>query len=228
LIFKKIDSLMRGNPAAEISAALEAFGCDEAVVTPAFPAMGRRVVNGRLLVETIPGWVPMDVSTLARNAATDEDLRQLVRTGLASGRRILWAGSGGLASALAEELLGPPQPPAAPPVVTGPVLFCIGSDHPVTLVQRAQLLKHGHRVVTAIDPTEPFGAILITGGDTAALVCRTLKAEAIELEGEILTGLPWGRVVGGPFDGKPIATKSGAFGAPDALLRVAGFFGKVK
>jgi uncharacterized protein YgbK (DUF1537 family) len=228
LIFKKIDSLMRGNPAAEIKAALEAFACDEAIVTPAFPAMGRRVVNGQLLVDTIPGWVPMDVSSMARNAATDEDLRDLVRAGLASRRRILWVGSGGLASALAEELLGPPQQPAAPPVVNGPVLFCIGSDHPVTLAQQALLLEHGHRVVTTVDPTEPAGAILVTGGDTAALVCRALSAEAIELEGEILVGLPWGRIVGGPFEGKPIATKSGAFGAPDALLRVAGFFGKVK
>jgi uncharacterized protein YgbK (DUF1537 family) len=228
VIFKKIDSLMRGNPAAEIAAALEAFACDEAIVTPAFPAMGRRVVNGHLVVDTLPEWTPLDVSALARDAETDDHLRQIVREGLASGCRILWAGSGGLACALAEELLGPLQAPAAPPIVTGPVLFCIGSDHPVTLAQQALLRQHGHRVVTEIDPAQPAGAILITGGDTAALVCRALSVQAIDLEGEILTGLPWGRIVGGPFHGTPVATKSGAFGAPDALLRVAAFFGKVE
>ena len=105
---------MRGNPAAEIAAALEAFGCEEAIVTPAFPAMGRRVANGLLLVDTIAGWIPMDVSALARDAANDEDLRAIVRDGLASGRRILWAGSGGLAGALAEELLGPVQASPTP------------------------------------------------------------------------------------------------------------------
>ena len=107
VVFKKIDSLMRGNPALRSAAALEAFGCEQAIVTPAFPAMGRRVVNGLLLVDAIAGWLPMDVSAIARDAGTDEDLRALVQEGLASGRRILWAGSGGLAGALAEELLGP-------------------------------------------------------------------------------------------------------------------------
>lgn len=228
LIFKKIDSLMRGNPAAEIRAALEAYGCDEAIVTPAYPAMGRRVVNGLLYADTLPGWVPLPVAAIARDAATDADLRGMVQSGLASRRRILWAGSGGLASALAEELLGPPQTPQAAPALDGPLLFCIGSDHPVTLAQRALLLEHGHRVITAAEVREPLGALLVTGGDTAALVCRASHAEAIELEGEILPGLPWGSIAGGRFHGKFIATKSGAFGAPDALLRVAEFFGSLK
>jgi uncharacterized protein YgbK (DUF1537 family) len=225
VIFKKIDSLMRGNPAAEIAAAREAFGFDEAIVTPTLPALGRRVVDGRLLVDAFPGWEPLDVSSIARDAATDADLRLLVQAGFATGRRILWAGSAGLASALAEEMLGPVQPPQPPPPVTGEVVFCIGSDHPVTLAQRALLLQRGYRVVTAAEVSDPAGPLLITGGDTAALVCRALRADAIELEGEILTGLPWGRIAGGPFDGLPVATKSGAFGAPDALLRVAAFFG---
>ena len=228
LIFKKIDSLMRGNPAAEIRAALQAYGCDEAIVTPAYPAMGRRVVSGHLYADNLPGWEPLPVAAIARDAATDADLRAMVQAGLASGRRILWAGSGGLAGALAEELLGPMQAPQAPPVVAGPVVFCIGSDHPVTLAQRALLIRHGHRIITAAEVCEPLGALLVTGGDTAALVCRASHAEAIELEGEILPGLPWGRMVGGPFHGKVIATKSGAFGAPDALLRVAEFFGSLK
>src|ERR1035438_5599700 len=41
VLFKKIDSVLRGNPGAEIAAAMQAFGCDAVVATPAFPAMGR-------------------------------------------------------------------------------------------------------------------------------------------------------------------------------------------
>ena len=228
IVFKKIDSLMRGNPAIEIAAALEAYGCEEAIATPAFPAMGRRVIGGQLLVDTIPGWTRIDVSAIARDAETDDDLRRLVRKGLASGRRILWAGSGGLAGALAEELLGPVEMPAPAPAVHGPTVFCIGSDHPVTLAQQALLTEHGHTCVPPDGIPEKLGALFITGGDTASLVCRSIGAKAIELEGEILTGLPWGYIVGGRFDGKPIATKSGAFGSPGALLQVAAFFANVK
>src|SRR5215212_758473 len=45
LIFKKIDSTLRGNPRAEILAALDAYGLDTAIVNPAFPEMGRVVEN---------------------------------------------------------------------------------------------------------------------------------------------------------------------------------------
>ncbi|MBO0799037.1 MAG: four-carbon acid sugar kinase family protein, partial [Blastocatellia bacterium] len=47
-IFKKIDSTLLGNIAAEINAALESCGFDVALVAPAFPAMGRTLIDGRL------------------------------------------------------------------------------------------------------------------------------------------------------------------------------------
>ena len=37
VIFKKIDSLLRGHPGAEIAAALQAFECDAAIATRHFP-----------------------------------------------------------------------------------------------------------------------------------------------------------------------------------------------
>ncbi len=225
VVFKKIDSLWRGDQAAEIRACQRAFGCEETIVTPAFPAMGRRVVNGRLLVDTLAAWEAIEIEAL--DASTDEDLRAIVRAGLASGKRVLWAGSAGLAGALARELY-----PRA-------VLFCIGSEHEVTAAQAAALRAQGGegygivRVpwgvmdeagVRAALERETFRALLITGGETAALVCRAIGATAITLEGEIVTGLPWGRLVGGRYEGMPVATKSGAFGDPDALVRVLRFF----
>jgi uncharacterized protein YgbK (DUF1537 family) len=54
VVFKKVDSTLRGPVAAELSAALEATGRGVAVVCPAFPDAGRTVSGGVLLVNGIP------------------------------------------------------------------------------------------------------------------------------------------------------------------------------
>ncbi len=61
LLYKKIDSTLRGNLATEISAALDASGRERAVVAPAFPAGGRltacgfQLVDGLLVTDTDAG-----------------------------------------------------------------------------------------------------------------------------------------------------------------------------
>src|SRR5882724_3774577 len=64
IIFKKIDSLLRGNPGREILIALDAFGCDAAIVTPAYPDMGRTVWDGQLHVNGDGAWKPVAVAEL--------------------------------------------------------------------------------------------------------------------------------------------------------------------
>src|SRR3954453_17337375 len=59
VIFKKIDSTLRGNTRAEILAALDTYGFDTAIVNPAFPEMGRVVENGWLRVTTDPTFKPI-------------------------------------------------------------------------------------------------------------------------------------------------------------------------
>ncbi len=54
VVFKKVDSTLRGPVAAELSAALEATGRRVAVVCPAFPDAGRTVSGGVLLVNGVP------------------------------------------------------------------------------------------------------------------------------------------------------------------------------
>ena len=54
LIYKKIDSTLRGHPGAELHALMEALQVDRALITPAFPAQGRMVVNGQVLVQGQP------------------------------------------------------------------------------------------------------------------------------------------------------------------------------
>jgi uncharacterized protein YgbK (DUF1537 family) len=269
ILFKKIDSTLRGNVGAEIAAALTAFGCEAAVITPAYPAMGRTVEEGylrvraaeaidlaaRLALETSvhvqPGAVSAAIQSGARfisvDAACDRDLDTIAAAGLESGRRILWCGSAGLASALARTLpcwagRGPRSRavPAAPRPASS-VLFCIGSSHPVTVEQQRHLRALGrseHVVLnlpvrqTSLERVRELvgnaantaTALVLSGGDTASLVCRALGVRRIQLEDEIVPGIPWGYLSGGAFDGWRVATKSGGFGAPHALIQVADFF----
>jgi D-threonate/D-erythronate kinase len=278
LIFKKIDSLLRGNPRIEIATALDAFGCDAAIVTPAYPGLGRTVWDGHLHIDGDANWKPIEVASLlgsehvkpeqvagalrdgARyisvDATSHSDLALLVDEGLRSGRRVLWAGSGGLASALAETLFGAAVKQADREPRALPVLFCIGSDHPVTALQLLSLqerhavcisepegvahsLRRGTHTLLRV-PRAPgvyeslrlglrgigslAGALLLSGGDSASVVCRALGVEQIELEDQVVAGVPWGVLKGGLLDGMNVATKSGAFGGEDTLVEVAEFF----
>jgi uncharacterized protein YgbK (DUF1537 family) len=258
IIFKKIDSTLRGNVGPEVVAAMAAFGCDMALVTPAFPAAGRVVVNGYLQVVEDIGFVPrelaacfhgIDVPIALRDALCDDDLDAIVAEGLKRSERILWAGSAGLAGALARSL-----DPATPPTLSfsrAAPIFCLGSNHAVTLEQQARLLHQRAASLCAADtaPALPQDIVVLRlrrghtpaarvrelledarrplvlcGGDTASLVCRALDVRAIDLRREIAPGIPCGLLVGGPFDGLPVVTKSGGFGSPDALIEVADFF----
>lgn len=53
-LYKKIDSTLRGNPGAEIAAALRSTGYRMAVVAPSLPGEGRTVVGGVLMVHGRP------------------------------------------------------------------------------------------------------------------------------------------------------------------------------
>jgi uncharacterized protein YgbK (DUF1537 family) len=267
ILFKKIDSMLRGSPGAEIAAALEAFGCETAVVTPAFPAMGRIVESGRLWIAGSDAG-PIDVAACLRgqgleparfrvvDAATDSDLDRAVAELLRPERRILWSGSAGLAAALARAVGR--ESGAARRTTRGPVLFAVGSEHPVTMEQQRRLLAmrpsrlvaadsavfeccragfdEGAHVLLRVDRLRisdaqlrevmeaargRIAATVLSGGDTAALVCRALGVHGIELADEVAAGIPRGIYRGGVLDGAEVVTKSGAFGGPDALIEIA-------
>lgn len=99
-LLKKIDSTLRGQPAAELAATvqhLRARGCGAlAIVAPAFPATGRTTVGGRIQVDGQPleasplwardhGYPGADLLAVLRSAGLRVRLAGLdaVRTGLA-------------------------------------------------------------------------------------------------------------------------------------------------
>lgn len=78
--YKKVDSTLRGNLAAEIHAALAATGAELAVVAPAFPEAGRLTVGGYQLVAGLP----VSVSPYGRDPlapATESHLPTLLAAG---------------------------------------------------------------------------------------------------------------------------------------------------
>jgi uncharacterized protein YgbK (DUF1537 family) len=54
VIYKKLDSTLRGNVAVELAAAFGASGRERAIVAPAFPDAGRTTVRGTQLVHGVP------------------------------------------------------------------------------------------------------------------------------------------------------------------------------
>jgi uncharacterized protein YgbK (DUF1537 family) len=168
ILFKKIDSTLRGNAGAEIAATMEAFDCGAAVITPAFPAMRRIVTDGWLCVDGPAEFEPVEVGVYLRSqglashrhvragavaaaiggglryvstdAVCDADLDAIVESMMESSSRILWAGSAGLAAALARSISPGRDRVSRSADRNGPVLLCIGSTHPATVAQQRRLL----------------------------------------------------------------------------------------
>lgn len=62
--------------------------------------------------------------------------------------------------------------------------------------------------------------ILLTGGDTAELICRAAGVNDLVVCGEAMPGVAEGMVEGGLLDQVIFATKSGGFGQEDCLTRL--------
>ncbi|MGA3017879.1 MAG: four-carbon acid sugar kinase family protein [Bryobacteraceae bacterium] len=217
ILFKKIDSTLRGHTGVEIMAALTAFGCDAAVVCPAFPRMNRIVEAGYLRVagaadfasievaahlraqgvercahtrrEAIPEAISAGARMVVLDAVCDDDLDQIVAAALALDLRVLWVGSAGLASALARTLPAGPQfrPRPAP---KGPVLFCIGSDHRVTVAQQSALVGQRRALLVHAGLTNA-GCIAAALGRGQHVVLRVPRGQvSAEWLMELVAGAP--------------------------------------
>jgi uncharacterized protein YgbK (DUF1537 family) len=192
------------------------------------------------------------------DAVTQEDMEELAEAGISLGVRVLWIGSAGLAHALAGVGAGDVRAVHDRAAHDGEVVCVVGSDHAVTMTQLEELhaetglvgrriedveaewdgalvLRIGRdtseddvRKVFAATRADDISCLMMTGGDTAMLVCRALGMRAIELGDEFAPGLPMGTAVGGQFHGCRVMLKSGGFGEADVLCRVFEEFGAKK
>ncbi len=198
LRYVKIDSTLRGHPGLEIEQCALASSASLVIFSPAFPATGRTVVGGELLVHGEPlaqtdvgrdPLSPLESSNVAEivrratkvpvreinlndvrgeglsaefaklaaepgqppviaccDAETDEDLDLLIAAGLSveadSGRRVLFAGSAGLAFALSRAGRDESRRSASQPDIqfTKPVLVVTASQRRLADRQIANLV----------------------------------------------------------------------------------------
>ncbi len=246
ILYKKIDSTLRGNVEAELAAAREALGATwPIIVAPAFPAQKRTVVDGRVLVEGKPlrggnlKRMLRGLDVVICDAASDAELRGIARKGLALRPRPLFVGSAGLARALAAEL--PQRKPRPVRMPRGEIAVVVGSASPVSQRQANRLaraakgeglalyrLEWKRKVTDAAALVRAFGRIaakhenvaayILTGGDTARAVLEARAVRGMRLLGEVEPGVPFGISI--PH-GVLVCTKAGGFGGPDTLVHCA-------
>ncbi|WP_299841779.1 four-carbon acid sugar kinase family protein [uncultured Paracoccus sp.] len=137
ILFKKIDSRMKGHIAAELAALRGVFPLPVLAV-PAIPRLGRLVVDGCVTgagVETrIPIAPRLGIAARIPDTTSDAQIDAVLPGAL---DQAIHAGAAGLAEALARAL--PPGHATGPIDLPLPLLMAIGSRDPVTLAQIAAL-----------------------------------------------------------------------------------------
>lgn len=138
ILFKKVDSRLKGHIAAEIDA-LGISTRRSVLACPAIPRLGRHVVGGAVCgagVETplpVAPWIGRPA--YVPDVYSDEDLHAALPEDLAG---TFYVGAAGLAEALAVRFL-PDAAPRPAPAPRAPALLAVGSRDPVTLAQVAAL-----------------------------------------------------------------------------------------
>lgn len=313
LVYKKIDSQLRGNPGTELQAVMDCLGFRTAFIAPSFPKNGRVIAGGKL---ELPGGAVdalelfssqmsgtvryvADSASIDRDstgvflfdASTDDDLRRVAALAGEMHDEPLLCGSAGLASCMMAPSAQPRAFPAAD-IKEGAVLALSGSLHMISRNQfekassdmKAEIfrldcrkddldraaadfaekikfeIRAGAGFVlgavssmfdgTVYDVAEadrsleiakamgkaaleictgvPVKGILVNGGDTCLNVFKAMGAGGIIPCHEVRSGIPYGVMTGGPFDGLPVITKSGGFGNPDAVKDCVSFLMEVR
>jgi 4-hydroxythreonine-4-phosphate dehydrogenase len=247
VMFKKIDSLLRGNVQAEIEALT-----GDVIVAPALPVEGRTVRDGVLHVHGVPQPTPR-IALL--DADTDEDLDAIVAAAPPGATLV---GSAGLAAALGRRLGATPLPKPHP---SGrDLLVAVGTR--AAGEQLARLAATGIPVVTADAARSESGllgrrAAAIGGAVPLARPAAGRRAPVVAVRGRadelaavvassppvdlVLTGgetarrtldalgvttleaiaqIHHGAVQCRAPDGRHVTIRPGSFGGPESLVRI--------
>ena len=143
IVFKKIDSRLKGNIGAESASLARALGFRQAVVAPAVPDQERFTIDGAITgrgmdgpLAIAPFFDGLPFETTIRDALTDSDLDSIVAVYAGRWHSTLAIGARGLGGALAraiggDALKGNPRPA----ITAAATLFAFGSTDPITLAQ---------------------------------------------------------------------------------------------
>jgi len=285
ILFKTIDSTLRGHLGEEIAAAFQASGRAKLVVAPAFPETGRLTDGGIQMVHGVPvsksdyGRDPVhparrssiaelidpslgrvvvvakdqetgaidEADVLILDADSQETLnRQVAR--FPDPGDILWAGSPGLALALAARMPAAATSDTMADLKAQRVLIVAGSANPVTHAQCDALRAQGTPVVgqMAEAPADacivclraPFtrrtdSAILLTelAGEASTSIMQHRYDAVIATGGETMAailnrlGITGFTLIGEVEPGFPVGRAAQANGSPLVIAMKAGGFG---
>lgn len=214
------------------------FPVTESSVVRLFDAAGLRLVVAADAAEAESLFAAGHAAVVV-DAQTEQDLAVLAERFVAD-RGVLWAGSTGIARALAAAV--GPRPPSLqrPRVRCGSPWVLIGSRHPASRAQaeclRADspglmvLCTPDHRVDphrASLELAEPSAhavmagacdGLLVSGGETARALADALGAWHLQLIGEVEPGIPLSLLHVGERR-IPLVTKAGGFGDAQTLHR---------
>lgn len=200
LLYKKIDSTLRGPIAAEVTAALQASGRDRAIIAPAFPRLGRftrqgiQYLHDQPVHETEAARDPLapilqsdlneifaDIAGQSEilDAESDADLLAIVQR-VTDPEKVLWVGTAGLAEAVrAIHFPGKTAPPARVPSKT--VLYVGGSVSQVARAQAAYLSDQLDIPILSLSLEHPFAIVdelvrVLQNGQSVILTTPDLEA----------------------------------------------------
>jgi uncharacterized protein YgbK (DUF1537 family) len=209
LLYVKLDSQLRGHLGAAIDGALEGGGAEIALVAPVFPAqhgepmadlagrlrsqmtrpvtgIGRAAIHDGGLDDALgrPGG-----RVIACDAVDAADLARIAAAGRAAARRLVWAGSAGLAAALFEGLPAharAPAPAAVEPAAERAVLVVVGTVAAAGVAQLEALLARPGCVGIPVDPA----GLVDAPADTVARAAEAAGAALARGEDAIVHLLP--------------------------------------
>ena len=173
LLYKKVDSVLRGHPGPELAGMLSPLPPGtRALVAPAFPAQGRVTVGGVQLIHGTPApmyggrlrdaFVDAAAACDFHDAVDETALREIAEQGVDDGVRV-WVGTAGLAAELVPALIEKglhfsghegESDEVGPWHEGRSVVVVAGSVHPTTVAQVAALAETGVPHL-AIDPQSP-------------------------------------------------------------------------
>lgn len=104
------------------------------------------------------------------------------------------------------------------------VILHMPEENIASVDERAEMMDAMCHIAAPAVIDGQTGGLIACGGETAAQFCRILGTQAVQILGEILSGTPYGKLIGGQSPQTTIVTKAGGFGDENVLIHIYDHF----